>query len=223
MGKAQVCLHHHGGILVIFRVGLKHLGFGFRVGSPGHAVGTVDHLGYLVYPLSQLHFLGIEELEVVRIFAGFLDHISQLQGAIAAISPVGGHSTACPGCLSCLSYHGYLILGISVEAVDAYHRVDTGLPDDADKVQHIGQTLFQEPQVFLGISIGKGNTGHHFGATTVHLQSTDGGGEHGYMRLKTAVAALDIPELLKADVGGKAALGNMVVKHLQADAVGNNG
>ena len=57
----------------------------------------------------------------------------------------------------------------------------------------------------------------------MHLQRSDGGGEHRDIWLESAVAALDVPEFLKADIGGKAALGDMIVKHLQADAVGDDG
>ena len=46
----------------------------------------------------------------------------------------------------------------------------------------------------------------------MHLQGADGGGEHGYVRLKAAVAALYIPELLKTDVSGEAALGDVIVE-----------
>jgi hypothetical protein len=34
----------------------------------------------------------------------------------------------------------------------------------------------------------------------VHLQGADGGGEHGDVGYQPAVAALDVPELLEADI-----------------------
>ncbi len=56
----------------------------------------------------------------------------------------------------------------------------------------------------------------------MHLQGPDGAGEHGYVGFQPAVAALDVPEFLKADVGAKTGFGHIVVKNLQADPVADN-
>ena len=40
---------------------------------------------------------------------------------------------------------------------------------------------------------------------------------------QAAEAAFDVPELLKADVGAEAGLGDVVVKELEADLVGDDG
>ena len=110
-----------------------------------------------------------------------------------------------------------------MEGVDADHRVDAGRPDGVDVVHHVGQALLQSLQVFFGVGIGQGRPGDHLGAAAVHLQRPDGGGEHRHVWFEAAEAALDVPELLEADIGGEAALGDMIIKHLEADAVGDDG
>jgi hypothetical protein len=61
------------------------------------------------------------------------------------------------------------------------------------------------------------------GAAAVHFQGADGGGQNRDVRFQAAEAALHVPELLKADVGGEAGLGDVVVEQFQADAVGDDG
>ena len=73
------------------------------------------------------------------------------------------------------------------------------------------------------ILFGQGQAGHDLGAAAVHLQRPDGGGEHRDVGFQAAVAALDVPEFLKADVGAETALGDVVVKQLQTDPVGDDG
>ena len=43
------------------------------------------------------------------------------------------------------------------------------------------------------------------------------------MGLQAAEPALHVPEFFKADICGKPAFSNMIIKHFKADAVGNNG
>ena len=43
------------------------------------------------------------------------------------------------------------------------------------------------------------------------------------MRLQAAVAAFHVPEFLKTDIGPETALGNMIIKQLQAYAVRDDG
>ena len=61
------------------------------------------------------------------------------------------------------------------------------------------------------------------GVDAVVLQAADGGGKHRHVGFQAAETAFDVPELLKADVGAEAGLGDMVVKELQADLVGDDG
>jgi hypothetical protein len=53
----------------------------------------------------------------------------------------------------------------------------------------------------------------------VHLERADGGDKDGDIGLEAAEAALDVPEFLETDVGGKAGLCDMVVEELEGQAV----
>ncbi|MBA7663147.1 hypothetical protein ES703_71186 [subsurface metagenome] len=109
---------------------------------------------------------------------------------------MGRHGTVGSGSLGCLSDHSNLGIGVSVEAIDAHHRVNTGCSNDVDVVHHIGDALLQKSQVLFSVGIRQGYTSYHLRSTAMHLQRPDGSGEHRHMRLETAVATLDIPELL---------------------------
>ena len=110
-----------------------------------------------------------------------------------------------------------------MEGIDAHHGINARCPDGVDVVQHVRDALLQKSQVFLGIGIGQGQTSHYLGSATMHLQCPDGAGKYRHVRLETTIATLDIPELFESDVRGEAALGNMIIKHLQPDTVGDDG
>ena len=116
-----------------------------------------------------------------------------------------------------------------MEGVDADHRVDAGFLDGADVVHRILHTLFQPfhglfpgREVLFGDRFAR-RTRQGAGVDPVVLQAPDGGGEDRHVGNEAAETAFDVPELLKADVGAEAGLGDMVVKQLQADLVGDDG
>jgi hypothetical protein len=110
-----------------------------------------------------------------------------------------------------------------MEGVDAHDRIDACAPDGVDVVQHIGKAFFQKPQVLLSVGLWQGPACYHRRSTTVHLQGPDGDGEYRHMWLEAAEPAFYVPELLEPDIRSEAALGDMVVKHLQPDAVADDG
>ncbi len=116
-----------------------------------------------------------------------------------------------------------------MEGVDADHRVDAGLLDGADMVHGVLHAVFQPFQglfggreIFLGDRFAR-RTGQGAGIDAMVLEAPDGGGEHRNVGDEAAEAAFDVPELLKADVGAEAGLGDVVVKELEADLVGDDG
>jgi len=216
-------LHHHGGVVIILGIPLQHLGLRFSFGSPGNPVGTVDFPGYRCHSVSQFHLHGIQESEFVLFVAGIHHRIGKFQGPFAALGPMLGHRAPRPRGFGVLPHQGNFIPGVGMECIDADHRIDPRFPDRVDVVDHVGNALFEQLQVFLDVGLGQGNTRHYFGPAAVHLESANGRREHGHMRLQTTVAALDIPELLKADIRRKPTLGDMIIEHLEADPVGNDG
>ncbi len=63
---------------------------------------------------------------------------------------------------------------------------------------------------------------HRDGRTAVTLEGADGGHDHGAIRLEAGVAALQVPELLKADVCTKAGLSDVVICQLESHAVSDD-
>src|SRR4030042_2113653 len=141
MGKAQVSLYHHGSIIVVFLVSLEPPGFCFSVWRPGDTICSIYHFGDLCHPVSQFHLIGVQKLEIVLLFAGFLDSISQLQSAVAAVRKMGRLGTPCSRCLGCPAYYGDLFRSVSGEDVDAHYRIDAGSSDDID----VGHQVFATP------------------------------------------------------------------------------
>ena len=82
-------------------------------------------------------------------------------------------------------------------------------------LEQVGQTLLQGLQV-LAVQLGLGHA-------AVVLQGPDSGHDHNGGGLETCLAALDVDELLGAQVGGEAALGDGVVRHLQGHPGGHHG
>ena len=82
---------------------------------------------------------------------------------------------------------------------------------------------FHELGMGFGVGCIQGPAREHGGAATVHLEGPDGGHDDGDVGGEAAEAALEVPELLEADVGAESALGDVVVGQLQAHLVGDDG
>ena len=216
-------LDHHGAVVGILGIALEALGLLQSQRSPVHAVGAVNFLGDQFHPLAQRHLQGIEELDLVLLLAGLHNHLGQLEGALAAVTPVVGQGAAHTLLLAQLADQSDLIVRIGVELVDADHRDDAGLLDGVHMVEQVLAALLQQLQVLLGVLRGQGTAGDNGGAAAVHLQSPDGGHQHGHVGGQAGEAGLYVPELLKTDVGSKAGLGDMVIKQLQSQTIADNG
>ena len=214
---------HHGAVIGVLGVGLKPLGLGNGGRGPVHAVCAVDFFGDPLHPLTQGHIQIVQELQIHRILAGFHDHLGQLCGTLAAVAPVVGLGTADTPLSAQPLQQRHLGIGIGVEPVDADNRVDAGLLDGIDMVEQVAGTLFQQLQILLGVFLRKGRAGGDLGAAAVHLQGPDGGNQNGNIGSQAGQTALDVPEFFKSDVGGKAGLGDVIIKQLQCQPVGDDG
>ena len=57
----------------------------------------------------------------------------------------------------------------------------------------------------------------------MHLERADGRDQNGDVRGQAGQTGLDVPELLKADVGSEAGLGDVIVEQLQSQTVSDDG
>ena len=89
-------------------------------------------------------------------------------------------------------------------------------------VQQIGAACLQQSEILPCIRLRQRSSRDDLRAAAVHLQGADGGHQHRHVRLQPGQAALDIPELFEADVGGEAGLGDMVIKQLQPQTVADD-
>ena len=74
-----------------------------------------------------------------------------------------------------------------------------------DVALQVGQPGSQQVQVLLGVGRVERLAGDHLRAAAVHLERAHGGHHHHHVRDQPGVAALDVEELLHADVGAEAA------------------
>ena len=89
-------------------------------------------------------------------------------------------------------------------------------------VEQVAGALFQELEVLLGVFLGKGSARGNLRAAAVHLERADGRNQNGDVRGQAGKTGLDVPELLEADVGSEAGLGDMVIEELQGQTVSDN-
>ena len=90
-------------------------------------------------------------------------------------------------------------------------------------MEQVAGALFQELEVLLGVFLRKGSARGDLRAAAVHLERADGRDQNGDVRGQAGQTGLDVPELLEADVGSEAGLGDMVVEQLESQTVSNNG
>ena len=118
---------------------------------------------------------------------------------------------------------GDLRVGVGVEAVDADNRVDAGLLDGVHMMEQVAGALFQKLEVLLGVFLRQGSARGDLRAAAVHLERADGRDQNGDVRGQAGQTGLDVPELLKADVGSEAGLGDVIVEQLQSQTVSDDG
>ncbi len=78
----------------------------------------------------------------------------------------------------------------------------------------IGEALLQRLEIFLLEIV--------LGDTAMHLQRADGGDQDGAVRLQSGFAAFDVEELLGAEIGAEARLGDDVVGELERGLGGDH-
>ena len=104
----------------------------------------------------------------------------------------------------------------SGEAVDGDHA---GQAEDGGDVLHVAQQVGQA--ALQGFQVLRAQVG--LGHAAVVLQGADGGHDDHSAGLKTGHAALDVQELLCAQVCAEARLGHNIVAQLEGDAGGHDG
>ena len=145
------------------------------------------------------------------------DHfVSQSQTALAALRPdLGqGHVHAQ---LAALGLHEVeLGLRVGREGVDGHHAGQVvHVRDVLHVLQQVRQARLQRLEVLLG-EVGLGHA-------AVVLQRAHRGDDHHRVGLKTGEAALDVEELLRAQIGAEAGLGHAVVAERHGHARGHDG
>ena len=187
-------------------------------GSHNNAVGTIDLGSDGIELLLNGRVQIIHKLEGV---AGFLlaqadDLLGQSLSALAALGPNLRQANIDALLLTLLLDHLQFGLGIGGKGVDGYHA---GQAIDVLHVVHVlqqvGQALFQSLQV-LAVQLGLGHA-------AVILQRADGGHDDHGVGVEAAGTALDVQELLSAQIGGKAGLGNGVLAELHRSFGGLDG
>ncbi len=201
----------------------EQLDLGLSLRCVAHTIGPVDLFGDGFDLFLDRVLVGVEELEVGRLLAGFHDGLGQFRttGCTLHPDPALGHGE-CAGLGRALADEGHFGVGIVLEAVDGHHHRHTELERVLDVLQQVGQARLQQLQVLLGVGPVQRPAGDDLGATTVHLQSAHGGNQDDAVGLQPAVAALEIHELFHATVGAKAGLGHHIVGQPQGDLVGND-
>ena len=166
----------------------------------------------------------IAEAEVVGLVAQAHDLVGQGLAALAALCPHLGERHVHAQLLALGLDEVELGLGVGREGVDGH---DAGqaidVLDVGDVLQQVGHASLERLEVLRG-EVGLGHA-------AVVLECADGGHDHHGAGLEARGAALDVKELLGAQVSTEAGLGHHVVSHLHGGggchdgvaAVGNVG
>ncbi len=133
-----------------------------------------------------------------------------------------GFCAACSCSLGNPADNFALFVSISVEAVDADNRVDSGFPDNIDQVDHVLAALLDQFDIFLGVGVVQRFAGNNLGSAAMHLQGTYCRCQYGDVGFKARVPAFDVPELLKTDISRKAGFSDIVIKKFKSYAVSDN-
>ena len=179
-------------------------------------LGVVDPLGNGADLLLDGQIQLIGAAEIIGLLAQ-TDHLfGQGHAALAALGPhlAEGHVDA--QLAAPLLHQIQFRLGIGGEGVDGHHAGQAEhVLDVVHVLQQVGQALLQSLQVLV-IEI-------RLGHAAVILQGADGGHDDHGGGMEAGHAALDVQELLSAQIGGEARLGDGVVAQLQRHAGGGDG
>ena len=158
----------------------------------------------------------IHELEVAGLLAQADDLLGQGLAALAALGPHLGQGHIDAQLIALPLHQVQLGLGVGGEGVDGHHAGQAvHVLHVVHVLQQVGQALLQRLQVLL-VQLGLGHA-------AVVLQRPHGGHDHHGGGLQAGLAALDVDELLCAQVGGEAGLRDCVVPQLQGHAGSDDG
>ena len=185
----------------------------------GEVNGTcaVDALRHGLRLLFDRSLYRIGELQGLRrtLFDGIDDQTSQFLCSCAPFTEGGIDGKAHAYTMAVLTYQGDFFLGVGGEAVEGNDdRLPEGL-EVLDMTIKIGQALAHALYIrslqLLLID------------TSVHLQPTEGSDEDGESRLETSGTALDVVELLRAEIRSEARLRDGVFRVCQSHPCSEDG
>ena len=144
------------------------------------------------------------------------DFLRQGLGPRPALCPVLGqhhvHATGTHGVANQRQFG----IGVGVETVDGHHgRQPEGTGDVVDVALQIDEALLQRVEVFGGQFL--------HGHATVVLERAHGGHDDTGIRPQVGLAALDVEELLGAQIGPESGLGDDIIGQFQPGLGGNDG
>ena len=195
----------HGGQLV------QGLGGG---GGVVHPVGAVDLAGHSLDLLPERGLQGIGELDGTVLQNG-QDSLGQ---GLAALAALGEHFAQDAGHTLILAEAGDNLLflgGVGGEGVDGHHH------GQAETVLHVLDVAAQIGQAGPD-SVGVGLVQVSLGHAAVALEGPDGGHQDAGRGGDAGSAALDVQELLGAQIGAETGLGDHIVGQGQAQTGGHD-
>ncbi len=222
MRDAEVRLDHAGAEPGRIRIRLQRLDFRQSRLCIGDAVGTVHLAGDQRNALALRQVELVQEFEVVGFVRG-LDHaFRQFPRAFTPLEPVLGHRAECAVRLRDPADAGDFRRGVGVEAVNADHGADPAFQDRFDMCNQVRAPFLDQAQVLLGVSDIERGPRLDGGTAAVHLERPDGGDNHHGVGPESREAALEIPELLEADIRAESAFRDVVIGQFRADQVGDD-
>mmetsp|Transcript_14930 Transcript_14930/g.38363 ORF Transcript_14930/g.38363 Transcript_14930/m.38363 type:complete len:613 (+) Transcript_14930:23-1861(+) len=169
----------------------------------------------------------VGELEVGGLLAGLHHRLAERLGARAAQRVVLRHHRVKRARRDARLAHSLqLVLRVGGKAVDGHHNRDAKLLGVGDVAQDVAAARLHQLHVLVGVLMRQRRAGRDLGAAAVALERPHGGHDDDRVGLQPAHAALDVHELLHADVGAEPGLRDHVpvlADELEAHLVGDDG
>ncbi len=140
--------------------------------------------------------------------------LGDLDRAGAAFGPMVGHHAFDPELGRERLEQRDLALGVAREAVDRHHHRHAVFPHILDVTLEIGEALLQRREVLLLEIV--------LGHPAMHLERADGRHQHHAGGRQPCLAAFDVEELLGAEIGAEAGLGDHIVGELERGLGGDH-
>mmetsp|Transcript_14595 Transcript_14595/g.39308 ORF Transcript_14595/g.39308 Transcript_14595/m.39308 type:complete len:364 (+) Transcript_14595:281-1372(+) len=200
-----------------------------------HRLGTVDLLGDGFDLALDGDVKGVEVPEapgaliirLTRALARRRHRFGHCHGPLPAFGVVfANDSRVRPGRHGSLAHFLELLLRVRGEAVDAHDDRHAKLVGILDVLLHVADAGLDERQVLLRVLTGDRPASGHLGSLAVHFEGPHGGHEEDAVGAQARVAALDVEELLHANVRAKSCLRHdiaLLAHELEGDLVRHNG